>query len=141
MVNDQSAKESVSMGPNRIAEALLTRMSTPPARATASCTQPRAPSSVARSTGATASIRPPAARASSTVSAEVSWLRSQPTTWAPSRAHSSAAARPIPPPVPEISARFPSSRPIRGSFFHPSAGLIHPALDHVLHSMQVTISE
>ena len=127
MVNDQSAKESVSMGPNRIAEALLTRMSTPPARAAASCTQRRAPSSVARSTGATASIRPPSARASSTVSAEVSGLRSQPTTWAPSRAHSSAAARPIPPPVPEISARFPSRRPIRGSFIHPSAGLIRPA--------------
>ena len=56
MVNDQSAKESRSMGPNRIADALLTRMSIPPARATAVSTHRRAPSSDARSTGATASI-------------------------------------------------------------------------------------
>ena len=35
MVNDQSAKESSPIGPNRIADALLTRMSIPPARSTA----------------------------------------------------------------------------------------------------------
>ena len=34
MVNDQSAKDSSPIGPNRIAEALLTRTSDPPARAT-----------------------------------------------------------------------------------------------------------
>ena len=68
------------MGPNRIADALLTRMSIPPASATAVSTHRRAPSSDARSTGATASIHPPLARTSPTVSSEVSWCRSQPTT-------------------------------------------------------------
>ena len=115
MVKDQSAQDSWSMGPNRMAEALLTRMSTPPASSAAASTQRRAPCSVARSTGAMASIRPPAARASPAVSAEVSGFRSQPTTCAPSRAHSSAAARPMPPPVPEMSARLPSSRPNVGT--------------------------
>src|SRR5580658_1955370 len=115
IVNDQSANDNSPMGPNRIDDALLTSTSIPPARATASSTQRPAPSSVARSTGATASIRPPSARTSSTVSADVRGLRSQPTTWAPSRASRSAVARPIPPPVPETSARFPSSRPMRRS--------------------------
>ena len=45
----------------------------------------RAPSSVDRSTGANASIRPPAPRTRSTVSCDRSGSRSQPTTWAPSR--------------------------------------------------------
>ena len=115
MVNDQSAKESSPIGPNRMADALLTSTSIPPARSAAASTQRRAPSSEARSTGAIASIRPPLARTILTVSSEVARCRSHPTTWAPSRAQSSAVARPIPPPVPEMSARLPSSRPIGGS--------------------------
>ena len=70
MVNDQSAKESSPIGPNRIADALLTRMSIPPARSAAASTHRRAPSSEARSTGAIASIRPPPARTSPTVSSD-----------------------------------------------------------------------
>ena len=121
MVNDQSAKESSPIGPNRIADALLTSTSIPPARSAAASTHRRAPSSEARSTGAIASIRPPLARTILTVSSEVSRCRSHPTTWAPSRAQSSAVARPIPPPVPEMSARLPSSRPIAAPPFGSSS--------------------
>ena len=103
------------MAPKRIAEALLTRTSTPPAMATASSTQRLAPSSVDRSTGAIASIRPPAARTRSTVSCDGPGLRSQPITCAPSRANISAVARPMPPPVPVTSATLPSRRPAHAS--------------------------
>src|ERR1700722_11543883 len=51
-VKDQSAADSSVIGPNGIAEALLTRMSTPPYTAAASVTQAFAPTSDDRSTGA-----------------------------------------------------------------------------------------
>src|SRR5580693_8699804 len=110
MVNAQSSQDSVVIGPNRIADALLTRMSTPPYAATASATQAFAPASADRSTGAIAVISPPASRARRTVSAEPSGSRSQPTTAAPSRASVSAVARPIPPAVPVTRATLPARR-------------------------------
>ena len=98
------------IGPNRIAEALLTRMSTPPYTAAASATQAFAPASDDRLTGAIAVISPPASRTRRTVSAEASGFRSQPTTAAPSPARISAVARPIPPAVPVTRATLPARR-------------------------------
>ena len=116
IVNDQSSTDSSVMGPKRMAEALLTSTSTPPCTATASATQAAAPASVARSTGAIAVISPPAARTSSTVSADPTGSRSHPTTRAPSRARTCAVARPMPPPVPVTSAIFPAIRTRSTSF-------------------------
>src|ERR1700722_2847212 len=110
IVNDQSAADSSVIGPNRIAEGLLTRTPPPPYAAAASVTQAFAPTSDDRSTGAIAVISPPASRTRRTVSAEASGFRSQPTTAAPSPARISGVARPIPPAVPVTRATLPASR-------------------------------
>ena len=114
MVNDQSAKESSSIGPNRIADALLTRMSIPPGEVRRGVDPPPG-ALLGGQVDRRDRVHPPAAGPDQRdrLLRTVCGCRSQPTTWAPSRAQSSAVARPIPPPVPEMSARLPSSRPMR----------------------------
>jgi hypothetical protein len=103
------------MGENRVAPALLYRMSMPPCAVAAVSIQALTPSSSFRSSGWVLSIAPPRARTSVTVSAAPPALMSVPATVAPSAANSSAAARPCPLAVPVISATFPARRPVTGA--------------------------
>ena len=105
---DQIVKSNPTTGN----DALLYKTSMPPCADAAGFTQLSVASYDDRSTGAVAVMTPPASTTSRTVSSDVCGLRSHSTTVAPSAAKRSAAARPMPTPVPVIRATLPASRDI-----------------------------
>src|SRR5882757_15152 len=112
MVARHSSSDTSSIQLKYAFAALLYRTSILPKVLIARSTTARHCSGLVRSQGCNDTIVPPAALTSSRAARPLASLMSQPTTIAPWRVKSRAAARPMLPPVPVMTHTLPSSRPL-----------------------------